>query len=310
MPLIVSVPDLELAGAVAALPPALGSEVEFVVWAFDDSAPPRDSFDIVVPPYLPADQFLPKIERVRTRLVQQQSIGYDGIAGHLPPGLAFANAATVHETATSELAVTLALAMQRGIPGFVHDAAHGVWNMHWRPGLADRRVLLLGYGGVNQAVEKRLAGFDVDVVRVARTARDTPAGRVHGLGALPALLSAVDIVIAAVPLDPSTQGLVSAAFLAALPDDALVINVARGPVADTAAILAEASSGRLRFALDVTDPEPLPADHPLWSLPNVLVTPHVGGASDAMGPRMVALIRRQIDHALNGEPFENVVLRG
>lgn len=309
MALVVSTPDPGLAETVRALAPALGREVEFVTWAFDGGTPPRDSFDIVVPPYLPADRFLAQIDGVRARLIQHQSIGYDGVAGKLPAGLVFANAATVHETATSELAVTLALAAQRGIPGFVRDAEHGAWDMRSQPGLADKRVLLLGYGGVNRAVAKRLAGFEVDVVRVARTARDTPAGRVHALDELPALLPTVDIVIAAVPLDSSTRGLVSAEFLAALPDGALVVNVARGPVADTAAVVAEATSGRLRFALDVTDPEPLPADHPLWTLPNVLITPHIGGDTSAMRPRIAALVRRQIDHALKGEPFENVVLR-
>jgi phosphoglycerate dehydrogenase-like enzyme len=123
------------------------------------------------------------------------------------------------------------------------------------------------------------------------------------------LLPDAEIVIVGVPLSDATTGLVDSAFLAALPDGALVVNIARGKVADTDAILAEARSGRLRFALDVTDPEPLPQGHPLFALPNVLVSPHVGGASTAMMPRMARLLRRQIERMLRAEAPENVVLR-
>jgi phosphoglycerate dehydrogenase-like enzyme len=112
-----------------------------------------------------------------------------------------------------------------------------------------------------------------------------------------------------VPLNASTTRLVDGAFLAALPDGALVVNVARGPVADTEAILAEATSGRLRFALDVTDPEPLPDGHPLFAMPNVLVSPHVGGATSAMMPRMARLLRDQIERMARGDEPRNVVLR-
>lgn len=244
-----------------------------------------------------------------TRLVQAQYLGYDGVAEALPPGHVYANARGVHETSTAELALALLLAAQRGIGDFVRAAGVRVPEPAWYPSLADRRVLVLGQGGVGRAIEARLAPFEVDVVRVARTARDDERGRVHGIAELPDLLPSCEAVVVGVPLTGDTVHLVDAAFLARLPDGAVVVNVARGRVADTGAILAEARTGRLRFALDVTDPEPLPVDHELFTLPNVLISPHAGGMSSAMLPRVARLVRRQIDLLLNGAGPVNVVLR-
>lgn len=129
----------------------------------------------------------------------------------------------------------------------------------------------------------------------------------HGIESLRDWLAWAEIVMLAVPLSASTTGLLGVSELAAMQDDALLVNVARGPVVDADALGAELASGRLRAALDVTDPEPLPEGHPLWSLPNVLITPHVGGDTTAMTPRVVALLERQIAHALAGEPFENLI---
>ncbi|WP_461715778.1 NAD(P)-dependent oxidoreductase, partial [Streptomyces sp. DSM 41036] len=132
-------------------------------------------------------------------------------------------------------------------------------------------VLIVGYGSIGSAIEDRLAAFEcARVVRVARSARTTERGPVHTLDDLPALLPEADVVVLSTPLNASTQGLVGAEFLAAMPDGALLVNVARGGVVDTKALLAELESGRLRAALDVTDPEPLPSGHPLWHAPNVL----------------------------------------
>jgi phosphoglycerate dehydrogenase-like enzyme len=312
--LVVSLPDDLLVEHLAELPdPVPGGAVEWVTWSLD-GPPPVPAIDIVVLPYMGVGDRYRRLGEVQTRLVQSQSIGYDGVDAVLPAGLVFANASSVHETATSELALALMLASQRGLDDFVRNAEHGQWRPRRHPSLADRTVLLLGYGGVLKAVEARLAGFELGrVIRVASTARDTEAGHVHGavhihgVGELRELLPEADIVVIGTPLTDATRGLVGAEQLALLHDDALVVNVARGPVLDTAAVLAEA--GRLRFGLDVTDPEPLPADHPLWSAPGVLISPHVGGAASAMEPRMARLLRRQIGHLLAGEAPENVVLR-
>ena len=285
--------------------------VEVVEW--DLAGPPPIEagrrIDIVVPPYMGAADRLGALDGVDVGLVQSQSIGYDDIAAALPPGHVFANAASVHETSTAELTLALVLAAQRGIPDFVRAASEGRWAPARHESLADRRVLLVGYGGVGKAIEDRLAPFEVELTRVASRARDDEAGRIHGIDELPQLLPAAEIVIVGVPLNESTTGLVDAAFLAAMPDGALLVNIARGKVADTAAILAEAQSGRLRFALDVTDPEPLPDGHPLFALANVLISPHVGGASTAMMPRMARLLRRQVERMLRGDEPLNVVLR-
>lgn len=293
---------------------AMGEEpgVEFVTWDLDGPAP-RDHLDIVVPPYWGGNRRLAQLAGTDARLVQWQSIGYNGAAKYLPEGMPLANATTVHETSTAELAVGLTIAAQRGIQQFVRDGDAGTWNTTSFPSLADRRVLLVGYGGVSKAIEARLQGFEVHLTRLARTARDdqNAAGdtvHVRGFADLHACLAKADVVILGVPLTPETKALIDAAALAAMPDGALLVNVARGPVVDTDALVTELQRGRLRAALDVTDPEPLPEDHPLWSCPGTLITPHVGGDSSAMLPRMVALIRRQIGHLQRGEAPENVVL--
>lgn len=306
--LLVTVPGETLRAALAGGPGGVPDGADVVIWDLT-SAAPADHIDIVVPPYIGTARLLGALEHVSTRLVQAQSIGYDDIAPALPPGHVYANAASVHETSTAELALTLTLAVQRGIPGFVRGAVEGRWAPASHASLADRRVMLLGYGGVGRAIGARLAPFEVELVRVASRARDDDTGHIHGIHELPALLPGVDIVIVGVPLTAETTHLVDGAFLSALPDGALVVNISRGKIADTAAILAEAASGRLRFALDVTDPEPLPQGHPLFALPNVLISPHVGGASSAMMPRMARLLRDQIERMLRGDEPRNVVLR-
>ncbi|RJT87947.1 hydroxyacid dehydrogenase [Cryobacterium melibiosiphilum] len=303
--ILVSVPDRVLRDALGQLPDG----VNLIEWAMDGPAPVPE-IDLVVMPYMGATKKLAHLAGVQTRLVQSQAIGYDGADAVLPTGTVLANAATVHEASTAELTVALILAAQRGLPDFVRAAAAGQWSRPARQhaSLADRTVLLIGYGGVSRAIEARLLPFETTIVRVARTARDDENGRVHAFADLADLLPQADIVVVAVPLTPETHHLVDDAFLSRMSDGALLVNIARGPVADTDALLAHASSGRVRLALDVTDPEPLPDGHPLFALPNVLVSPHVGGASTAMLPRMVRLLRTQIERMQRGEEPLNVVL--
>lgn len=302
--LVVSVPDAQLRGALGE-PPA---GVEIIDWDLATPAP-IEAIDIVVTPYVGAVHRMAALHGVRTRLVQSQTLGYDGIAEVLPAGVVYANATTVHETSTAEFALALVLASQRGIDDFVRAAERGRWAPAWHTSLADRTVLLVGYGGVGKAIEARLGPFEVSIVRVASTARVDDHGPVHAVSELTDLLPTADIVIVAVPLDDSTDHLVDGRFLQNMRDGALLVNVARGRVADTEAIVAEATSGRLRFALDVVDPEPLPQGHPLFALPNVIIAPHVGGASSAMPPRMARLVNEQIERMLRGDEPLNVVLR-
>jgi phosphoglycerate dehydrogenase-like enzyme len=278
-------------------------------WDFEGEAP-QSKIDIVVPPYMGGTQVLRRLEDIETALVQSQSIGYDGVTESLPNGRVFANAAGVHETSTAELVLAMVLASQRELPRLLRNQQAGLWETRPTASLADCRVLMVGYGGVGKAVEQRLIPFETSVTRVASRARTDPSGAVHGIAELPTLLPIHDIVVVAVPLSDATLHLVDDAFLTAMPEGALLVNVARGPVADTAALVRHTASGRIRAALDVTDPEPLPRDHPLWTTPGVIITPHVGGASSAMRPRMGRLLQRQIELMLAGKPPANVVLGG
>lgn len=304
----------------AAGPGAGGGPVRLHAW--DLSADLRDTLTLadgdevglVVAPYLTDPSILRyAVGLPGLRLVQLLTAGYDNALAHQPPGVAIANAGGVHDTATAELALGLILAAQRGIPDFVLAQARGQWlDQRIRPGLADTRVLVVGYGRIGRAIAARLAPFEVQLTAVASRARggDEFVARVHGLDELAALLPDHDIVVLMVPLTAATTRLADAAFLAAMPDGALLVNMARGAVVDTDALVAQTSSGRLRAALDVTDPEPLPPEHPLWSTPGVLISPHVGGVSRAFRPRALAMVRDQLRRYAAGEPFANVVLAG
>lgn len=282
--------------------------VELVVDDLSVRGPRADDIELAVAPYL-GEWDMDLLGRMGSlRMVQLLSAGYEHVAPKVPDGVRLANAAGVHDASTSELAVTLALAALRGIPEVVRAQSEGDWlptTMH--PALADKRVLILGYGSIGRAVARRMAPFEVALTAVASRARDGDelVDAVHGVDELAGLLPEHDVVVVVVPLSPATEDLVDEAFLSRMPDGALLVNVARGKVADTDAILRHA--GRLRFALDVTDPEPLPSDHPLWHADGVLVCPHLGGASSAFFPRAVRLLRTQIERSVAGEDPINLV---
>lgn len=241
----------------------------------------------------------------RLRLVQLLSAGAENFVGRLPDGVVLCNARGAHTPSTAEWAVTATLAAQRGIPFFVREQDAGRWSFSTHASLVGARVLVVGAGDIGRAIGAMLTGFDVDLTYVARTAR----GDVRSVDELPELLPSADVVIVIVPVTPETIGMVDAAFLAAMKDGALLVNAARGVVVDTAALLAELTGGRLRAALDVTDPEPLPEGHPLWSAPGLLLTPHVGGAVPGTNERASAAVAEQVRRILAGEPLANVVDR-
>jgi len=302
MTVVVGLPSEELCEAVSGLP-----GITPAYWTFE-GPPPSTDLDLVVSPYLSRPTILTALRQIEPCVVQSQSIGYDGVGEVLPEGFTFCNAAGVHEASTAELAVGLIIAAQRDLARFVRSGEQGRWDPVRTRALADCRVLVVGQGGVGRAVMARLAAFEVEPVRVASTRRTDAEGVVHGIDELPTLLPQADVVVLAVPLGPSTAGMVDAAFLAAMKDDALLVNVARGAVVSTPDLVAEAATGRIRAALDVTDPEPLPPGHPLWELENVLITPHVGGNSAAMAPRVSALVRDQVEALRDGRPLRNVVI--
>lgn len=290
-----------------------GPRYRFWDGAGEFPADPADCGFYVVPYMRPAGVGVRPLPLMRSvRVVQTLSAGIDHVEPglkDLPPGVRLCNARGVHEASTAELALALILASLRGIPGFVRAQDKGEWHGGFRPALADRTVLIVGYGSIGAAIEDRLVPFELArVARVARSARTTERGPVHPLTELPSLLPEADVVVLSTPLTETTRHLVDAGFLARMKDGALLVNVARGGVVDTEALLTELKSGRLTAALDVTDPEPLPSDHPLWRAPGVLVTPHVGGPTSAFLPRAERLLRDQLRRYVNQEEPGNVVL--
>ena len=252
---------------------------------------------------LPGPEFFAALPHLR--LVQLLSAGAERFVDRLPEGLLLCNARGAHTPSTAEWAMTATLAAQRGIPFFVREQEAGRWSTSTHHSLVGARVLVVGAGDIGRTIGRMMAAFDVELTYVARTARDD----VRGMDELPDLLPHADVVVLIVPVTPETTGMVDAAFLAAMPDGALLVNAARGVVVDTDALLAELSAGRLRAALDVTDPEPLPAGHPLWSAPGLLLTPHVGGAVPGTNERAAAAVTDQLSRVLAGEPLVNVVDR-
>ncbi|MEV7558809.1 2-hydroxyacid dehydrogenase [Streptomyces sp. NPDC089795] len=293
----------------------LPDSFRYRLWDGEDAFP-ADPADCVfyVTPYMKAPEVTvrPLAAMSAVQVVQTLTAGIDDVRGRLGdlrPGVRLCNAAGVHTASTAELALALTLASLRGIPGMVRGQDREEWRSGFYDALADKSVLIIGYGSIGSAIEDRLVAFECGpVARVARTARAGARGPVHALADLPALLPGADVVILVTPLTDATRGLVGADFLGRMKDGALLVNVARGPVVDTKSLLAEVESGRLRAALDVTDPEPLPAGHPLWHAPNVLITPHVGGSSSAFEPRAKRLLARQLTRFAAGEPVEHTVL--
>ncbi|MFC4560716.1 2-hydroxyacid dehydrogenase [Nocardiopsis mangrovi] len=261
---------------------------------------------LYVVPYGPGQRLDVIAGMPRLRAVQVLTAGYEHVLGVLPDGVALYNGRGLHDASTAEHAVALILAAQRDLPTWARDQSAQVWRPFYTRSLADTRVLIVGYGSIGAAIEERLLPFETEVVRVAR--RPRPAEDVHGIADLHGLLPGADVVVLVAPHTPETEGLIGRAELALLPDDALVVNVGRGPVLDTGALLAE--KGRVRAALDVTDPEPLPADHPLWAAPGVYFTPHVAGGSATFYPRARRFVDGQLRRWAAGEPLANEVRPG
>lgn len=278
--------------------------IDVLEWDFK-SPPPADHIDIAVAPHVTTPDLVEKVAGTGAKLLQLGSIGYDPIPRDLPEGLLVANAATVHETATAELTLAMLLYAARDLDRVTASQREGTWDAFHTQGLADTNIVLIGIGGVGTAIAQRLAPFEANVIRVASRKREDMYGQVYSFEDLPELLPEADSVIVVVPLTGKTEKMVDDAFLSSMKDNAILVNVARGKVADTDALLKHAD--RLRLALDVTDPEPLPDGHPLFDKAT-LVTAHIGGNADAMYKRMNRLIRRQAGNFISGQPFVNIVL--
>jgi len=275
------------------------------VWAGGEQLPDSaGQVEVVVLPFGVPGSRLPVLAKLpELRLIQLMSAGAERVIPHVPAGVTLCNARGAHDPAVAEWIMAAILAQVRLLPAFASAQQAGTWAPAAGESLAGQTVLIVGYGSIGAALERLLAPFGVTVERVARRARPG----VCGLEDLPALLPRADIVILLVPVTADTIHLADARFLGLMHDHALLVNAARGAIVDTAALLAELTTGRLRAALDVTDPEPLPPGHPLWAAPGLLLTPHVAGLSTQTIPRARAIVRAQLARYAAGETLHNVV---
>lgn len=237
------------------------------------------------------------------KLVQLLSAGAENFIGRIPDGVLLSNCRGAHGGSTAEWAIGALLAIYREFLVFEQARSEGRWAYHLTDTLQDKKVLIVGAGDLGEQLRRRLEPFDATATMVGRTARDG----VHGVDELPTLLPEFDVVVVFTPMTEETHHLVDAKFLAAMKDNAILVNGARGPVVDTGALVAELNAGRLRAALDVTDPEPLPADHPLWTAPGLLLTPHVAGSCTGNIRRAYAVAAAEIARYAAGERPHNLV---
>jgi phosphoglycerate dehydrogenase-like enzyme len=291
-----------------------------------DSPESEIDIDVWIPDPYPtrAMRAWPRLRGVR--LVLSLMAGTEWIPRTVGPHVTICNARGAHNISTAEWTIASILAMLKFFPFYLDVQRSGQWkrrfeaSAHYASMTGDTRplyppvmleeltgktVLLVGYGSIGKDVERMLAPFHVDLLRVARSARADP--KVHAVSELNSLLPQAQVVILILPATAQSNKLIAAEQLALMPQGALLVNTARGPIVDTDALVSALNAGRIRAALDVTEPEPLPAGHPLWSCPNLLLTPHVGGSSPQFAPNALRIAAEELDRYIAGEPFKNVV---
>ncbi|GAA6736712.1 2-hydroxyacid dehydrogenase [Thermus oshimai] len=276
-----------------------GVEVRFL-----DEPWPKGA-DLFIPPFGQEEVVRKVFAEVEVRVVQTLSAGVDWILPLLPPGVTLCDGSGIHDAPVAEWVVMALLALLKDLPGFLEAKKEGRWAPKRLEDLEGKTVLLLGYGSIGRAVEARLRPFGVEVLPVAKHARPG----VYTPKDLPHLLPQADAVVLLLPLTPETQKVVDQAFLERMKPGALLVNAGRGGLVDTEALLKALEAGRVRVALDVTDPEPLPEGHPLWARAHLL-TPHVAGLSEGFTRRAARFLAEQVGRYLRGEPLLNVVQEG
>lgn len=247
---------------------------------------------------------LPRLQHLK--VIQTLTAGVDWILPHLPPGIALCDAAGVHDIPVSEWIVAAVLGAIKRFPEFRDAQREQRWAYRWVDDLEGSTVLFLGYGSIARAAEKRLAPFEVEFIRVARTARQG----VYGFAELPALLPKADVIINLLPYTPQTDRLIGAKHFAQMKPGALFVNAGRGKTVDQEALVEAIRAKQVSLVSDVTDPEPLPEGHPLWSLPEVFLTPHIAGSTPRLFERGFRLVQQQVARYVRGEPLQNVVRDG
>jgi phosphoglycerate dehydrogenase-like enzyme len=273
-----------------------------------DAPPPAQirEAEFLVPPYAsrPVLELLARMPKLA--VVQAISAGVEWLLPWVPEGVTVCNARGTRDVAVAEWVLASILAMERELPRFARQQADRVWSHRLGAELAGKHALVVGYGSVGRCVADRLTALGVHVEGVASRSH---AG-VHAVEELPDLLGSADIVVLAMPLTPSTHHLFDDRMLARMRPGSLLVNAARGAVVDTAALMKHLVEERIRAALDVTDPEPLPPEHPLWDAPGLLLTPHLAGDTAQSEQRVYRLVGEQIRRYANREPLSNVVAGG
>ncbi len=302
---------------------------EIALIAIPDDPDHVIEIDVWIPDFFPgrACRQWPHLRGVR--LVLSMIAGVEWLPALVGPEVTICNAHGAHNVPTAEWVVTAILAVLKQFPFYLEVQHAQQWKRRFEAGaryatitgdaralyppvmleeLTGKSVLLVGYGAIGKEIERMLTPFRVDLVRVARRARLDP--KVHAVSELDSLLPNAEIVILILPISPQTHGLIGKQQLGLMRQGALLVNAARGPIVDTGALVAALQSGRMRAALDVTDPEPLPQGHPLWSCPNLLLTPHIAAASPQCAPNAVRVVAAELRRYLRGEPLRNVVQPG
>jgi phosphoglycerate dehydrogenase-like enzyme len=301
---VVSLPDIPERAHMGALPANVDVRL---VPPEPEAVPDLGEVDLIVPFVRTREPLLELLAGGggRLRVIQTTSAGVDWLIGRVPEHVMVCNARGVYDAPLAEWVVGAMLAMQRGHVRSRDQQARSEWTFFEPDELRGRRVVIVGIGSIGSAIAERLRPFGVEIVGVGRTSREG----VRALSELDAVLPGADILVTMLPLTTETTGLLDARRMALLPDGALLVNAGRGKTVDTAALVRELETGRLRAALDVVDPEPLPPDHPLWGLPNVLITPHMAGDSPSTTIRCFQLAGDQVRRFAAGEPLINEVAR-
>ena len=284
-------------------------------WAYDRDmlGPPPPGVEVVAEPapdvefVVPRWEAMPALDEIPgLRVVQMLSAGVDWIADRVPPGVTLCSARGARDRAMAEWVMAAILADAKGAREVAEQQGRRHWELVKLGDASNLRVLVLGFGSIGRALATMLAAFDCETVGVARRARDG----IHGIDELAALLPQADVVVNLLPLTEATRAAVGAGEFAAMRDGALYVNAGRGATTDTGALVDALGTGRIRAVLDVVDPEPLPADHPLWVAPGVVISPHSGGDTPAADRAAWALAAAQLGRYAAGEELENVVSDG
>jgi len=263
-----------------------------------------ESIQFYVPPYMAGTRSLEVIPKMTSlQVIQSPNAGVDDVINILPPGVTLCNAQGVHDASTAELAIGLAISARRGFATFMANQSKGLWIHERRSALADSRVGIVGTGNIGSLIARQLEVFSVEVIGFSHSGKNES----KTMADFDDLLPTLDVVILVLPLTSQSHHLMNRARIDAMKPGATLVNVARGGIVDTEALIDALNRGHLTAGLDVTDPEPLPKGHPLWSTPNVIITPHVGGDSSAFNPRVRALIESQLERFASGQPLTNIV---